>query len=326
MYLVIGSNSFTGSHIVDALLEDPVNQVIGISRSPEYKDVFLPYAKRDNPNFTFIQLDIIRQFKDLQELLERIKPKIVINVAALSEVVLSHDIPQEYFSTNTLGVVGLCDHLRKTGFIHQYVHISSAEIFGSCDSPVDENTGFNPSTPYAVSKASADMYINTLIKNFDFPATIIRSTNVYGPHQQLFKIIPRTMIYLKLGGKIELHGGGKSVKSFVHIRDVVEGLMKTIKGTRFGTYHFSGVNKHSVAQIVENICKTMGQDFESSTIETDERLGQDDQYILSCAKSEIELGWKAKTPFSQGLNEVFEWIDNNWSVIQKENLTYIHKP
>ena len=324
VYAVIGSNCFTGSHIVDALLAEPDNRVIGISRSPEYKDIYLPYKQRQGNNFRFCQIDI-RQFAELRKLLDEVKPQIVINVAALSEVRLSFERPVEYFETNTLAVVKLCNYLRTCSYLERYVHISSAEIFGSCDKPVNEETLFNPSTPYAVSKAAADNYINTLINNFGFPATLIRSTNVYGKHQQLFKIIPRSIIYLKLGKTVELHGGGKAMKSFIHIRDVVGGLRLAIERGKSGTYHFTVASDQTVADVARQICTWMGYSFESATRVVGERLGQDARYWLDCSKAERELGWVPQVPFEQGVREVIEWIDTNWAVIQQEPMVYIHK-
>ena len=325
VYVVIGSNCFTGSHIVNALLDDPDNQVIGVSRSPEYKALYLPYKQRAASQSSFHQIDLVRHFDELVRLLDRARPQVVINVAALSEVALSHQRPIEYFETNTLGVVRLCDHLRSCSYLENYVHISSAEIFGSCPQPVTEEALFNPTTPYAVSKAAADMYINTLTKTFHFPATLIRSTNVYGRHQQLFKIIPRTVIYLKMGRTIELHGGGTAIKSFIHIRDVVRGAILAIERGKPGTYHFTVANDQTVADIVRQICTWMGYDFESATRVVGERLGQDSRYWLDCSKAKRELGWTPQIPFEQGVREAIGWIESNWAAIQQEPQVYIHK-
>lgn len=310
---------------MDAMLEMDGNEVLAISRSPENDDLFLPYAEKRNGNFHFKQLHLVNDFKSLTDHLDEFAPEIVINVAALSEVALSIEAPKEYYEVNTLAVVNLCDHLRKQDYLMKYVHISSAEIFGSCKGPVHEDSIFLPSTPYAASKAAADMYINTLIKNFNFPATIIRSTNVYGKHQQLFKIIPRTVIYLKLGKTIELHGGGTAVKSFIHVRDVVNGIMKSLENGHPGTYHFSAPSDMTVSDIVRKTCDLFGYDFENSTTVIGERKAQDGRYWLDCSKSENELGWTPKEDFDSGIRETIEWIDSNWDEIKNKPLVYIHK-
>ena len=323
--LVIGSNCFTGSHVVDALLAQDAGRVIGVSRSPEYAPLFLPYKSRGSVPFEFHQIDIVKDFEDLHSLLQRVRPRVVINVAALSEVGLSNESPIEYFQINTVAVARLCDFLRRQGWLEQYVHISSAEILGSCSEPVTEEALFNPSTPYAVSKAAADMFLNTLASNFGFPATLVRSTNVYGPHQQLFKIIPRTVIYLKLGRAIELHGGGESVKSFIHVRDVVDGLVRAIETGRTGTYHFSVPSDHTVAEIVRTICRKMGRDFDACVRTVGQRLGQDSRYWLDCTKARRDLGWSPRIDLEEGLSQVISWVEEHWSRIRHEPLEYVHR-
>jgi len=324
-YVVIGSNCFTGSHIVDALLDDPQARVLGVSRSPEYKPVFLPYKRRpDCCRFEFRQVDIVRHFDALIALIDEMKPQVVINVAALSEVALSNERPCEYFETNTLAVVKLCEHLRRRPCVKRYVHISSAEILGSCAEPVTESERFDPSTPYAVSKAAADMYLNVLIRNFAFPAIMIRTTNVYGPHQQLYKIIPRTIISLRHGTTVDLHGGGKAMKSFVHIRDVTRGIMAAIDCGQPGTYHFSAASDLTVADVVRIICRVLGHDFDRATRVVEERLGQDARYWLDCSKAARELGWAPEVRLEDGLKEVISWIEENWTAIMNEPHEYIH--
>lgn len=327
-FVVIGSNCFTGSHIVDALLADPKNRVIGVSRAPEAQALYLPYKSRPPQtlkNFEFHRMDLVTGMKGLLEMLARVRPQIVINVAALSEVGLSNESPAEYFETNTLAVVQLADFLRRQSWLERYVHISSAEIFGSCPEPVTEAALFNPSTPYAVSKAAADHYLNVLIKSFRFPATLIRSTNVYGRHQQLFKIIPRTVINVKLGKTIELHGGGASKKCFVHVRDVVEGLLLALAKGRAGTYHLSVTSDRTVADVVRLTCELMGKDFSRCARSVGERLGQDSQYVLDSGKAARELGWAPKVTFEDGVRETVDWIAANWDLIEREPHAYVHR-
>ncbi len=310
---------------MDAVIREGTHQAIGISRSPEYKPLYLPYKERPLDRCRFIQLDLVKEFGRLKQVLAEHRPSVVINVAAYSEVALSNERPIEYFETNTLGTVQLCNHLRTCSFLQQYVHISSAEVYGSCGHQVREDQLFNPSTPYAVSKAAADMYLYTVMKNFDFPATLIRSTNVYGKHQQLFKIIPRTAIYLKMGKTIELHGGGQSIKSFVHVRDVVDGLMLTLRKAALGTYHFSVPTEHTVSDVVRLVCEQMGHDFRKATRVVGERLGQDSRYWLDCSKAQKDLGWKPRITLEQGIRETVDWVEKHWKEIVDEPLFYIHK-
>jgi dTDP-glucose 4,6-dehydratase len=324
-FAVIGSNCFTGSHFVDALLERPESEVIGISRSPQKSALYLPYLARDLSRFRFQQGNLVREPAGVVAALDAFRPDVVINTAALSEVALSHDRPLEYFRTNTLGTTELAFQLKKRDYLKRYVHISSAEIYGSCPSAIPEDAPLRPSTPYAVSKAAADMYLLTLKKNFEFPVTLIRSTNVYGRHQQLFKIIPRTVIYLKQNRTIELHGGGAAVKSFIHIRDVVDGTLKVLEADQPSEiYHFSSRQSDTIAEVVGLICRLMGRDSAASVRTVGERLGQDARYTLDFTKAKKELGWEPQIPFERGVQEMIAWIESEWSQIQKESLEYVH--
>lgn len=321
---VIGSNCFTGAHIVEAFLEAG-DDVLGISRSEQPSPIFLPYKANKSSRFSFHKLDVIKEMPALMQLFDAEKPDVVIFVAALSEVALSNERPIEYFDINTAAVVKLCEFLRRRSWLKRYVHISSAEIFGPCPSPAAETAFFNPSTPYAVSKAAADMHLGVLARNAGFPVTIVRSTNVYGARQQLFKIIPRSAIYIKQGRPIELHGGGMAMKSFVHIRDVVRGLAEAVARDASGPFHFSVGNDLTVADVVGLVCKRMNVPFEVATRPAAERLGQDARYWLDCRRAQRELDWSPRIEMAEGINEVVDWIETNWPEIQTQPLEYRHR-
>lgn len=322
---VIGSNCFTGTHIVEALLTAGSCDVLGVSRSNEPAAPFMPYAACDRSRFAFHRIDIVRDMTRLTDLLDREQPEIVIFVAALSEVALSNDRPVEYYDINTAAVVRLCEYLRGRDWFRRYVHISSAEIFGRCTEPAHEYAPFNPSTPYAVSKAAADMHLGVLARNAGFPATIVRSTNVYGAGQQLFKIIPRSVIYIRQGHTIELHGGGVAKKSFIHIRDVVRGVMSILARDASGPFHFSMASERSVAEIVRLVCEQMNVSFADVTRPVGERLGQDARYWLDCPRANRELDWTPRVELTAGIAEVIQWIDQHWQEIQAQPLEYQHR-
>jgi dTDP-glucose 4,6-dehydratase len=184
----------------------------------------------------------------------------------------------------------------------------------------------NPTTPYAASKAAADFFLWTLVKNFKFPLVMIRSTNVYGAHQQLFKIIPRSAIFLKLGKKIQLHGGGVAVKSYIHIRDISRGELAAMENGKDGRmYHLSPDAGVAVRDVVRKICELLKKDFAASTETVEERLGQDKAYVIDSTRARTELGWKPRISIDEGLAEVVRWVEANWTEIQATPLQYIHK-
>ncbi len=323
---VIGSNSFSGSDFVDLLLDDAGNEVIGISRSPEKSALFLPYKKRQNPVFKFCQRDLNKDMPQLIELLDSFEPEYVVNFAAQSEVAPSWEHPEHWFQTNAVALAKLMNHLRTRSYLKRYVHISSPEVYGTCVGTVTEAAPLNPSTPYAASKAAADLFLFTLVKNFQFPLIMLRATNVYGAHQQLFKIIPRAAIYLKMGKTIELHGGGKAVKSYIHIRDVSRGELAAMENGQPGSiYHLSPDRGYAVREVVQEICRLLGRDFEKATMAVGERLGQDAAYVIDSTKARKELGWLPQISLEEGLVGVVKWVEENWQEIQNQPLQYLHK-
>ncbi len=325
--VVIGSNSFSGSHFIDLLLERTESEVIGISRSPEKNPAFLPYKKRDTSRFSFYQMDLNKNISEMIELFDKEKPDVIVNFAAQSEVGPSWENPEQWFQTNCIGIANLTYKLKDREYLDRYIHISSPEVYGTCEGRVLESAPYNPSTPYAASKAAGDLFLFVLVKNFNFPLIMMRSTNVYGPHQQLFKIIPRSIIYMKTGKKIQLDGGGAAIKSFIHIRDVCEGIYRAIEKGRVGEiYHLSPKSGYSIRNIVEFIAEKMGLAFDKVTESVGERLGQDTKYVIDSTKARNELNWKPHISIDEGLNEVIEWINHDWETIIQQPLEYIHKP
>jgi dTDP-glucose 4,6-dehydratase len=323
---VIGSNSFSGSDFIDLLLDDSSNQVIGFSRSPEKSALFLPYKKRETANYEFHQTDMNHDMEKMVRILDDFQPDYIVNFAAQSEVGPSWVHPWQWFETNAVSLAKLIHELKDRSYLKKYVHISSPEIYGTCKGIVTEAYPFNPSTPYAASKAAADHLLAGYAKHYDFPLVTIRATNVYGAHQQLFKIIPRTAIYLKMGKKIQLHGGGKAVKSYIHIRDVSKGELMAMEQGRIGdVYHLSPDQGIAVSDVVKEVCLHAGKSFEDATEVVEERRGQDAAYVIDSAKARQELAWRPGILIDQGLKEVVEWVDEFWDEIVSQPLEYIHK-
>lgn len=324
--VVIGSNSFSGAHLVDFMLQEGL-EVVGISRSSEPHTVFLPYKKKKNPKFRFYQMDLNRDLDKIMKVIYVFQPDYIVNFAAQSMVGESWVHPEHWFETNMVANIKLHDQLRKCIFLKKYVHISTPEVYGSCEGLIKENTIYNPSTPYAVSRAATDMSLMSFYKTYNFPVVFTRAANVYGPGQQLYRIIPKTIISFLLGKKIPLHGGGHSVRSFIYIRDVIDG---TLKAARFASggeiFHFSTARKISIRSLIEMIAKQMNISFEDNIEETEDRPGKDAAYLLDSSKSKNILHWEDKIGLEQGIQETITWVKDNLEILNKQPLDYIHKP
>lgn len=323
--LIVGSNSFSGASFVDYLLEQG-QKVIGTSRSLEPIDAMLPYKWRDHQNFVFHQLDLNKDLPRIIELINNQKPEYVINFAAQSMVGESWRNPEDWFMTNAVSTIKLHDALRKLAFLRRYVHISTPEVYGSCEGFVKEDFPFNPSTPYAVSRAAADMSLRTFRATYDFPVVTTRAANVYGPGQQLYRIIPRTILFILLGKKLELHGGGESTRSFIHMRDVSDATWKIAQhGVNGETYHISTNEVISIRDLVAKICNKLGTRLEDHVQIVGERLGKDSAYHLDSTKVRAELSWADKISLDQGIDECITWVQKNLETLRNEPMNYLHK-
>ena len=327
--IVLGSNSFSGASFVDYVLNDnPQAVVTAISRSNEYDDVFLPYKNNNSGRVNFHRLDLNIHLDEIIDIIKNIRPDYIVNFSAQGMVGQSWEAPEQWFRTNCLALMSLANVLKEEKYLKRFVQISSPEVYGSCQGIIKEDAPLSPSTPYAASKAAGDLSLLPFFKNFDFPLIYTRATNVYGPHQALYRIIPQSIVAIKKGDRIPLHGGGIAVKSYIHIRDVCAATLAIArKGKNGEIYHISPDNGGiSIKEVVRLICEKLGKDFDSCVEIMSERLGQDAFYIIDSAKIRNEFNWKPEVGFEQGLNEVILWVEENFDELQKFPREYIHKP
>jgi len=326
-YLVIGSNSFSGASFADFALGQGA-EVIGVSRSPEPHRAFLPYrwSGRD-AGFRFRQVDLNHDLDALMQLMDAERPQVVVNFAAQSMVAESWANPDHWMMTNVVSTVRLHERLRHCDYMDRYVHVTTPEVYGSTGGFIDEQTPFNPSTPYAVSRAAGDMSLRTFFKAYGFPVLFTRAANVFGPGQQLYRIVPRTVLFVRMGRNLQLHGGGHSERSFIQATDVADATVRIAAGGRPGeTYHISTPRIVTIRQLVEMICSMMGKRFEDHVEVVGERLGKDAAYQLDSGKLRSELGWTDRITLEQGIEETIAWVDRFLDDLKAEEMNYVHKP
>lgn len=327
---VIGSNSFSGASFIAHALEAGAS-VFGVSRSPEAHPVFLPYrwdasaGVRDR--FECAQLDLNLDTDRIVEAIAGFRPDFVVNFAAQSMVAESWLHPEHWYQTNVVANVRLHDRLRRFDWLKRYVHVSTPEVYGSCQGDVTEEAALNPSTPYAASRAACDLHLLTFFRQYRFPVVFTRAANVFGPGQQLYRIIPRTILFIRTGRCLSLHGGGHSVRSFIHIRDVAEGTLRVARqGVPGQVYHLATRVTHSIRAVVELICRRLGADFARVVEVVGERPGKDAAYRLDSTKARSVLGWEDRIAFEDGLDEVIAWVANHLEVLRQQPLDYVHRP
>jgi len=325
-FIVLGSNSFSGATFVASALAAGAD-VVGISRSAEADDTLLPYKWSPHDRFTFHALDFNRDLDRIEAVIRGFEPPYIVNFAAQSMVAQSWDHPDHWYQTNVVSTARLVDRIKKLGFLKKFVQISTPEVYGSTSGLVPETAPFNPSTPYAVSKAACDMNLLAYRRAFGFPVAFTRAANVCGPGQPLYRIIPRTVFCILTGQKLRLDGGGTSVRSFIHMRDVAEGTLEVARrGNPGEVYHLATDKNQTIREVVEEICRQMEARFKDCVETTPPRLAQDPAYLLDCTKARTEFGWQPKRSVSDVICETIDWMKTNIDRLRQIPADYIHKP
>ena len=302
---IIGSHSFSGRHLI-RICKERGYRVYGISR----------YEDNDGCDY-HLKADLNKDMPFIKAFLKINEPDAVINIASLAVVQTSWNHPGDYFRTNCASMSDMVSKLD----VDKFVQISTPEVYGNTSGK--ESTIYNPSTPYAMAKAMFDVYLMAMHKQFGFPVSFIRPCNWFGSEQQLYKIIPKTIIKIKKGETLYLEGGGKSSRNFIYIDDVCDAILKIMNKGRDGEiYHVTSDEYVSIRELIEMICNRMGYDFNKLVEISEERIGKDMDYALDSSKIKKELGWKPKYNLIQGIDKTIEWIIDNWDTLKDKSLEY----
>ena len=329
-FLIIGSNSFSGSNFVKYLI-DLGHLVYGVSRSTEPNSVFLPYkwnnSKNQVHNFEFKEINLNHDLDKLMKYIDEKKPKYIINFAAQGMVAESWNDPLHWYKTNLISQVAFHNELKNCKYLEKYLHVTTPEVYGTTDNGwIKENFNFNPSTPYAVSRAACDMHLKSFFDAYSFPVVFTRAANVYGPGQQLYRIIPRTILSCLTGKALYLHGGGTSVRAFVHIKDVAKASLSILHHAPIGTsWHISSNKGYTIRKIVEKICDLTNVNFSKIVKMDNERLGKDQTYLLDSTSLRKEFDWSEEYSLEKGLIDTINWVSDNLDLFKTLDWNYIHK-
>ena len=310
--LILGSNSFSGNHLVNYLLKKKFF-IIGCSLSEISEPKFncinqLP--KSVIKNFKFKKININKEFLKIEKLILKYKPDVIVDFLGQGMVAESWHYPFLTFNTNVMSKIRLYTFLNKQKFLKKYIKISTPEIFGSARITNSNFKKYNPSTPYALSHSTIENYLLLLFKQFSFPVIISRFANFYGPYQKLYRVIPLAIHKADKKEKFQLHGGGKSRRSFIYSDDFCEGIYKLILKAKIGeSYQFSSKEYFSIKKIVEIIYKKKNLDPKKYIINVKDRPGKDKDYKIFDNDTRKRLQWKNKTSVDKGINEVIKWYD-----------------
>jgi len=306
--LVTGGCGFIGSNFVRYMLDKHTEYTIvnldalTYAGNPEnLEDI------SSHPRYHFVQGNICRR-TDVDEAIKRFGVDVVINFAAESHVDRSITGPGIFVETNIAGTNVLLEAAREHQ-VKRFVQISTDEVYGSLgpSGKVTETTPLHPNSPYAASKASADLLVSAYHHTFGFPALITRCSNNYGPYQFPEKLIP-LMIANALDGKpLPVYGNGLNVRDWLFVTDHCAAIDAVLHKGRLGeVYNIGGNNEWTNIDIIKLLLKNLGKSENLISFVKD-RLGHDLRYAIDAAKISSELGWKPRVTFEEGLRSTIDW-------------------
>tara|TARA_E500000178_G_scaffold267616_1_gene265123 strand:+ start:498 stop:1493 length:996 start_codon:yes stop_codon:yes gene_type:complete len=324
--LIIGSNSFAGSNFINLLLNKKY-QVSGISRSKENLPFLSCYKNNENiKNFRYLRLDLNKDCKKIYKFIVNWKPAYIFNFAAQGMVNESWKNPLDWYQTNIISQVKLFEKIKNLSFIKKYINFSTPEVFGNNLKNLKEDTVFNPSTPYAISRANFDYHLVANSKFTKFPIIITRTANIYGPHQQLYRVVPKAIISFLNNKIFYLDGSGTSKRSFIYMDDVSEVLIKIMLSKKNKTsYHISTNKFITIENLVKKILSLMN--IRSNKLikkKTKDRIGKDFIYKLDASLIKKEFKWISKTNLDEGIKKTILWLKKDYKKFRLKDIRYKH--
>jgi len=254
-------------------------------------------------------------------------PKYIVNFAALNVVPPSWAHAEDYFRVNVGKVAELARYLRDMP-LTKYVHVSTPEVYGNQSGPLDELAKHKPSTPYAVSRSAAEHLLMCEYRKYGLPVVFTRACNVYGPGQQLHRLIPKALWCIKKGFKFPLEGGGTSKRAFCYVDDVCEATRLVMVNGRAGSaYNITSAEPmYSILDVV-HACAEVGQCNLEDLIEyKPARVGQDEAYELDDSYIRGGLGWDDEVLLLDGITRTWKWLNDNWDTLKDAPTTYEFRP
>ena len=314
--IVTGGLGFIGSNLIDLLISKNY-YVINIDKISYSSNFYNTKEFENSKKYRFIKCDI--RDKKLKKIIFKYKPIGIFNLAAETHVDRSIDNPENFIQSNILGVFNLLEYFKEYSKKHssKLIHISTDEVYGDIlNGRSSEKYAYQPSSPYAASKAASDHLISSYVRTYKIPAIVTNCSNNYGPKQHPEKLIPK-LIYNILNNKpLPIYGKGKNSREWIYVKDHCEALLKVFKKGKIGEFYNIGSNKNlnnvqvskELIRISEKKIK-IGMKVKIQFVK--DRPGHDTRYALNSTKIKSKLGWKARTNFRQGIKLTFDWYRKN---------------
>ena len=306
--LVTGGAGFIGTNLIQLLLAETDHHVVCFD--------LLTYAgRRENcahleasGRYDFVRGDVADGAAVATALAEH-RIEAIIHLAAESHVDRSIRDATPFIRTNVQGTQTLLDAARDAD-IGFFLQVSTDEVYGELgldDPPFNEGSPIRPSSPYAASKAAADLLVLAAHRTHGQPVAITRCSNNYGPYQFPAKLIPVAIAHARAGEPVPVYGRGTNVRDWIHVSDHCRGLIAVLEHGQPGRiHHFGGGEERRNIDLVKTLLAEMGCPLDRFCFVAD-RPGHDLRYAIDCTRTVHELGWAPRVSFGEGLRETLAW-------------------
>jgi dTDP-glucose 4,6-dehydratase len=324
--IVTGGLGFIGSNLINLLNKKNyfIINIDKVSYSSNFKNI-----SNNIKNYKFYKQDINNQ-NVIKRILNKYNPSLIFNVAAETHVDRSIDSPKEFIKSNILGVFNLLEAIRVYKKKIKLIHVSTDEVYGDIkkNKKSKELDAYNPSSPYAASKASSDLIIKSYFRTYKIPAIITNCCNNFGPNQYPEKLMP-TIIYKIINKEpIPIYGKGGNVREWIYVKDHCNALIKIAEKGIIGENYNIGseviLNNIQIANKIISIFKkiTDSRNVKSKIHFVRDRPGHDLRYCLDSSKITNKLKWRCKSNFDEKIIETIIWYINKFKTNYFKNRNF----
>ena len=310
--LVTGGLGFIGSNFILKLLRESNDfEIINVDAELFGADHKNLHEIKNSKKYHFEKGNISNK-KFMEEQIG--KCDAVVNFAAESFVDRSINDANPFLVSNIRGAFTILDITTKQK--KRMIQISTDEVFGSLSNgTATEESKFNPSSPYAATKAAAELLINSYFITHSSDVVITRCTNNYGPRQFLEKLIPKTIVLAYNDKKIPVYGNGSNIRDWIFVDDHCDAVHLALKNGKSGeSYNISANNEISNLTVIKKILELMNKSEELIEF-VEDRPGHDLRYSMDSSKSMKNLGWNVKSNFEDGLEKTIQWYLENPEIL-----------